>query len=108
MPEEGNVRATTTRTCREDRGAFVNVTLKMLLLRLTWKAKLREIRLPRPPAHVRHAFALEERSSEDISRDAWAHKRGHHPHTYSLVLLGMGDQARSAMENVLLWRVTVR
>jgi hypothetical protein len=28
--------------------------------------------------------------------------------TYSLLLLGMGGQARSAMENVLLWRVTVR
>jgi integrase len=44
VPEEGNMWTTATRTCREDRGPSVNVTLKMLLRRLTRKAELPEIR----------------------------------------------------------------
>ncbi len=80
----------------------------MLLLRLTWKAELREIRFH----NLRHTCATLLRSKNDHPK-IFHGMLGHTNvaitlTTYSLVLLGMGDQARSAMENVLLWRVTVR
>jgi hypothetical protein len=81
---------TATRTCREDRGSFRERYPQDAPAPPHAEGGAPGDPLPRPPAHVRYALALEEPPSEDSLGDAGARERGHHPQHLQPRLAGNG------------------